>query len=370
MYYLKHLIPALILGSIIGISAFWFLADAGVLDGKPVNTIRTYVITSGSMEPAIPVGSVVISQSTDTYKIGDIVTFSPGEDKKHHVTHRIVNIEGETITTKGDANEEADMGSITMSQISGKTLFSIPYVGHAVEFAKTPKGFVALIIIPATIVIYEELKTVLNEIKKVLKSIFKRGEASGGKQSKGYWRAAVALPLVLLGFVVTLSTAYFTDIETTLGNTLGISTTYGTSPSPSSTSSPTPSIVINEFMPRPDQEDEWVELYNPTDQTISLVGWALDEGDQNPKTLDHLGSILPNSFVVYEHTSANWLDNAGETLELLLLNPSSQVVDSYTYTSTTEGVSIGRETDGAALFAPCLAVSKGTTNNNVCGVNP
>ena len=52
--------------------------------------IETKIVLSGSMEPEIRTGSVVVIKKIDTYEIGDIVTF--GEDTKENVptTHRII----------------------------------------------------------------------------------------------------------------------------------------------------------------------------------------------------------------------------------------------------------------------------------------
>jgi len=48
----------------------------------------------------------------------------------------------------------------------GKVLFDVPYLGYAVETARKPIGFVLLIIIPAGIIVYDEVRKIVSELKK------------------------------------------------------------------------------------------------------------------------------------------------------------------------------------------------------------
>lgn len=145
-----------------GIAVTSFLLSNGYLSGQ----YRAFVVQSGSMEPAIKTGSVVITKSKSKYEIGDVITFSLNGKSKEHITHRIINV-SDTFQTKGDANEEPDLWQIQPEQIVGKSIITVPYLGYFADFVKTPKGFVMLIIIPTSIVIYEELKSILRETKKL-----------------------------------------------------------------------------------------------------------------------------------------------------------------------------------------------------------
>lgn len=126
-------------------------------------------VLSGSMEPAIHTGSVVIIKPSDNYKIGDVITF--GKTKKTPITHRISDIKfnkGNPIyTTKGDANNASDNNEITKNNVIGKVLFSVPYFGYAVNTAKKPIGFFLIIIIPTLIIIGDEVRKVIVEVKKI-----------------------------------------------------------------------------------------------------------------------------------------------------------------------------------------------------------
>jgi len=58
---------------------------------------------------------------------------------------------------------------VTERQVLGKVLFSIPFVGRAIAFTKTQTGFMLLIVIPAVLLIYNEILNIKKEIGKMLK---------------------------------------------------------------------------------------------------------------------------------------------------------------------------------------------------------
>ena len=156
---------ACLAGVCFGVAVSTHLLVSGALS----KTYRAYIVQSGSMAPALPVGSVVITKSEQAYGKGDIVTFS--HDGKTQTTHRINAVEFEgsepVFTTKGDANEERDTTEISHQKVIGKVLVSVPYLGYAVEAAKRPYGFLAIIVIPALIVIYDEGVKIFKEVKRM-----------------------------------------------------------------------------------------------------------------------------------------------------------------------------------------------------------
>lgn len=134
---------------------------------------KILTVQSGSMEPSIKIGSVVIVQPASDYKTGDVITVSEPANRKVSLTHRITEVkerDGKTFyVTKGDANETPDSEERPKENVVGKVLFSIPYVGYPISFAKTRDGLVVLVIIPATIIVYSELLNIKNEAQRLLK---------------------------------------------------------------------------------------------------------------------------------------------------------------------------------------------------------
>jgi signal peptidase len=127
------------------------------------------IVKSGSMEPGIRTGSVVAVKPADEYRIGDVITFRTGRDEP--TTHRIVEIRNEngseSYVTKGDANNAPDSSAVRENEIIGKVLFSVPYAGYAVDVARKPIGFVLIIVIPALIIIGDEVRKIFLEVKRM-----------------------------------------------------------------------------------------------------------------------------------------------------------------------------------------------------------
>lgn len=129
--------------------------------------VKTFVVQSGSMEPEIGTGSVVIVKPAKSYAVGDVITFGPRSKTKSPTTHRIVEVKADgNFVTRGDANNAEDMRTVSRYEVIGKVLFSVPYIGYAVAAAQKPWGFVAIVVIPAVIIIWEEAGKIWAELKK------------------------------------------------------------------------------------------------------------------------------------------------------------------------------------------------------------
>lgn len=108
------------------------------------------VVLSGSMEDRLSVDDLVIIKATDDYAVNDIVVYQDGGSL---VIHRIIEMDGDSVTTKGDANNTADE-PIDKSQIKGVLIFNIPKIGAAVHIMKQP---VFMIVMLAAAIILIEL---------------------------------------------------------------------------------------------------------------------------------------------------------------------------------------------------------------------
>ncbi len=133
---------------------------------------QVLIVRSGSMEPSIKTGSIVVVKPSDEYNVGDVITFSSGGRNAIPTTHRIMEIKEENgqkvFVTKGDANDSIDLSEVKERHVIGRILFDIPYVGYAIATAQKPIGFIFLIAIPALLIIYDEIIKIFQEIKKML----------------------------------------------------------------------------------------------------------------------------------------------------------------------------------------------------------
>lgn len=105
--------------------------------------IRPYIVTTGSMAPAIPVHSVCFVNGNiplEQIAVGEVISFRTGEML---VTHRVAEIHGGEYITKGDANSIADAQPVTAEQYIGKTVAVIPRIGSLLIILHTRNGKIA-----------------------------------------------------------------------------------------------------------------------------------------------------------------------------------------------------------------------------------
>lgn len=90
-----------------------------------------YNVVTGSMEPTIPIGSVIYVEYVDpeTVQAGDIIAFNKDDVV---VTHRAVENHYlyDEIITKGDANENNDIDPVEYRNFIGKVKWHFPVVGN------------------------------------------------------------------------------------------------------------------------------------------------------------------------------------------------------------------------------------------------
>lgn len=230
--------------------------------------IETKIVQSGSMEPAIPIGALVILKPSDVYQVGDVITFGEESASAVPTTHRIIGIrkEGgaEFYTTKGDANEEDDAREVAAHNVVGKVYVSVPYAGFVLNFARQPLGFALLIALPAVLVILAEFAAIVQEVVALWKNrravpkrarhmlhgvwkrksyavtyvrlfktddvfvpvrIFEAAGSSTGHRSKTLSSTAAVFALVVLTWYGTSGTlSFFRDEELSSGNTFAAGT--------------------------------------------------------------------------------------------------------------------------------------------------
>lgn len=102
----------------------------------PVTGRQAMVVTSGSMEPAISAGDVVVLArvAPDEVRPGDVITFQ-GYGTSALTTHRVVSIRslptGLHYQTKGDVNDTADPNLASAKGLRGRVVVTVPAAGRA-----------------------------------------------------------------------------------------------------------------------------------------------------------------------------------------------------------------------------------------------
>ena len=110
---------------------------------------KNFIVLTGSMEPTLNIGDIVIVKETDDIKVNDIISFKVSNSV---VTHRVTDIRHDdennlSYITKGDANNGYDNEIIELEDIEGKYVFKIPKLGSLIMFFQKPIGLVILLLI-------------------------------------------------------------------------------------------------------------------------------------------------------------------------------------------------------------------------------
>lgn len=128
---------------------------------------QLYAVVSGSMEPAIPTGSLVYVKYIEPGEIAadDVIAFYGTDADGSIITHRVVsNSEamGQFIT-KGDANEENDLNPIPYANYIGRVERTVPKVGGIAQTATGEYGRIAAVSVIALAIVLEVIAAMIEK---------------------------------------------------------------------------------------------------------------------------------------------------------------------------------------------------------------
>lgn len=125
-----------------------------------------FVVVSGSMSPTLDAGDVAFVRATDGVAVGDVVTFRVGGS---FVTHRVVEVldGGRAFRTQGDANDAPDAWTVREDQVVGELAFALPLWGHLPALARTPLGYVLLVLLPCAAIGALTVRDILREARRL-----------------------------------------------------------------------------------------------------------------------------------------------------------------------------------------------------------
>ncbi len=113
----------IILIAIIILLSFYFLL-------RFMGKAEIYEVKTGSMEDGIHAGDYILIVKKKEYKVGDVVTY---KKDGYHITHRIIEKNGEKVITKGDANNVSDE-EMDASKIVGKVIIHGGILNILIDF--------------------------------------------------------------------------------------------------------------------------------------------------------------------------------------------------------------------------------------------
>lgn len=176
---MKHVLCVVnALAAVVIVVALVVLLRATFTPAGEVPTIGGYGILrtlAGSMEPAIPVHSLVVVQQTDPaeLQVGDTITFEATEGALDGAlnTHRIVQIDegsaGPVFRTKGDANAVEDAQTVSADHVIGRVVFVSSGLGVIVSLLTNPLLFFPLIVVPLVVPLVLEIRKMVKSAREV-----------------------------------------------------------------------------------------------------------------------------------------------------------------------------------------------------------
>lgn len=146
---LRRVVSALLAATVVTLT----LALAA-LAALPAVDARAMAVTSGSMEPGISVGSLLIVRTVDpdAVRVGDVITYA-GYTAQNLTTHRVLSRRHVAGTlhfqTQGDANATPDVDLAPAPGVVGRAMLDVPYVGRAVSSLTHPQTRLLVLGLPA-----------------------------------------------------------------------------------------------------------------------------------------------------------------------------------------------------------------------------
>lgn len=136
---------------------------------------QIYIAGDDSMNQAFPDGSLLFVRPMDPQNIaaGDIITFRGVGAGQGFIAHRVIEVHrGEgalRFTTRGDTNEANDPVPVPAQNLLGRVQYSIPFIGHVINFAGVGTGLLAMIVFPAILLIIFELRSLFKTSARIKK---------------------------------------------------------------------------------------------------------------------------------------------------------------------------------------------------------
>jgi signal peptidase I len=124
------------------------------------------IVRSGSMEPTISTGGIVIvDRDARTPVVGAIASFRDPDGGV--VTHRVVGIDDTGFVTRGDANRANDGATRPVAAVYGTVSLYVPFVGYVIHVLRQPAAFLVLLFGTGGFLIADALRTIARELARM-----------------------------------------------------------------------------------------------------------------------------------------------------------------------------------------------------------
>lgn len=145
------------------------------------------VVISGSMEPKMPVGTLLLSHQVAPSQVeeGDIITFyGTVGSTTGIITHRVVEKQGTgdgaVLYTKGDANPIEDPNPVTRENLIGKVVWQSLLLGKLVALLRQKYVYLALVLIPLLVILLSNA----TKLVRLAKAEIRQAEEDGKEEDR------------------------------------------------------------------------------------------------------------------------------------------------------------------------------------------
>jgi len=270
-----------------GIALFLGMCALPFILSLPTSGWKALSVQTGSMRPAINPGDMVLVNRVpiSSLKVGDVITYVNPHNQKQTITHRIIAINGPQITVKGDANRAPDP-VVFANSVVGRVKTAVPYLGHGVNFVRTPLGLLALIYIPALAIVISEIRRLSDHYRRmqpyISARVLTRMKGSAGKAKLALAGKLTVFLLVISAAVAIPTYAALTTTATLTGNTIS-SGAITPPPPPNQCTGGDNTTNTNVNVSGTGNGNTTVDVNNNNDQTASS-GNASNNGNTNGGT--------------------------------------------------------------------------------------
>jgi signal peptidase len=146
--------------------------------------LRELTVLSGSMEPTIHTGDIVVERQVSPLdvRLGDVVSFKDPEDASILITHRVqsmvVHEDVVSFVTKGDANTGVERWKVSADGTIGKVEYHVWRLGYLLSWIRGRIGRLLLVVVPAVVLGAYELV-------RIWRPKPRSGETAGGEAADG-----------------------------------------------------------------------------------------------------------------------------------------------------------------------------------------
>ncbi|MCW2599185.1 MAG: signal peptidase [Frankiales bacterium] len=131
------------LGTLLNLASLLGLSMTAVTVYAATHGLHPLVVRSGSMEPTIPTGSMVLIQKipASAIRVGDVVAVKRPDGVT--VTHRVRSLSRSgdlaQLVLKGDANKTIDPDPVTVAS-GGRLVWTAPLLGRIAAWTASARG--------------------------------------------------------------------------------------------------------------------------------------------------------------------------------------------------------------------------------------